>query len=123
MKQSPKRVWWTPGFEIWRDSVYEAVWVKFYNLPLHYFNEVSLFKLRSLLGTVLRVCPSTLALTIQSYAKVCIEIDVSKPFLDTLWIGTSKEYGWSVLVEYKGNHAYCQYCGLLGHTTGLCKKK
>lgn len=50
-------------------------------------------------------------------------MDVSKPFIDTLWIGTSKEYGWSVSVEYEGNHAYCQYCGLLGHTIGLCKKK
>lgn len=40
-------------------------------------------------------------------------MDVSKPFLDTIWIGTSKE---SVPLEYEGNHAYCEYCGLLGHT-------
>lgn len=26
-------------------------------------------------------------------------------------------------VEYEGNHAYCSYCGLLGHTVGLCRKK
>lgn len=50
-------------------------------------------------------------------------MDVSKPFRDTLWIGTSKEYGWAVSMEYEGNHAYCQYCGLIGHTIGLCKKK
>lgn len=29
--------------------------------------------------------------------------------------------GW--FVEYEGNHAFCQYCGLLGHTIGLCRKK
>lgn len=67
--------------------------------------------------------PSTLALTQQIYAKVCIEIDVSKLFIDTLWIGTSKNYGWSISVEYEGNHTYSQYCGLLGHTIGLCHKK
>lgn len=114
---------WTPDFEIGRDSLYEAVWVKFHDLPLHYYNEASLFKLGSLLGTVLQVHPSAMGLTIQSYAMVCIEMDVSKPFRDELWIGTSKDYGWSIYVEYEGNHAYCQYCGILGHTIGLCKKK
>lgn len=51
--------------------------MKFQNLPLHYFNETSLIRLGSLLGTVLGIHPSTLALTQQSY---CIEMDVSKPF-------------------------------------------
>lgn len=114
---------WTPDFEVGKDSSLAAVWVKFSNLPLHYFNEASLIKLGSLLGTVLRIHPSTLALTQQSFAKVCIEMDVSKPFVDTLWIGTSKDYGWLVSVEYEGNHAFSQYCGLLGHTIGLCRKK
>lgn len=83
----------------------------------------SLFKLRLLLGTVLRIHPSTLALTQQLYANVFIEIDVSKPFINTLWIGTSKDYGWSISVKYENNPAYCQYCGLLGHAIGLCRKK
>lgn len=50
-------------------------------------------------------------------------MDVSKPFLDKVWIGTSKEYGWFIPVEYEGNHAYCAYCGLFGHTVGFCSKK
>lgn len=50
-------------------------------------------------------------------------MDVSKPFVDTLWIGTMKEYGWEISLAYEGNHAYCEYCGLLGHTIELCWKK
>lgn len=50
-------------------------------------------------------------------------MDVWKPLLDKLWIGTSKEYGWSISLEYEGNHAYCIKCGLLGHSIGLCRKK
>lgn len=65
---------WTPDFEIGKDGFYAAVWVKMYNLPLYYYNETSLYKLGSLLGMVLRVHPSTLALTQQSFAKVCIEM-------------------------------------------------
>lgn len=114
---------WTPDFELGKDSSLEAVWVKMCNLPLNYFNESSLHRPGSILGTVLSIHPSTIGLTQQAYAKVCIELDVSKPFLDKLWIGTSKDYGWEVTLEYEGNHAYCQYCGLLGHSIGLCQKK
>lgn len=114
---------WTPDFEVGRDSALAAVWVKMFNLPLHYYNDASLHRLGSILGTVLRIHPSTHGLTQQSYAKICIELDVSKPLIDKLWIGTSKEYGWEITLEYEGNHAYCDYCGLLGHTLGLCRKK
>lgn len=74
----------TLDFEMGKESSLAVVWVKFYNLPLHYFNEALLYKLGSLLGTVLHIHSSTLALTQQSFAKVCIEIDLAKPFLDTL---------------------------------------
>lgn len=114
---------WTPDFEVGRESSFTAVWVKMHNLPLHYFNETALHRLGSLLGTVLTIHSSTINLTQQAYAKVCIEMDVAKPFADNLWIGTSKEYGWTIELEYEGNHAYCDYCGILGHTIGLCKKK
>lgn len=67
--------------------------------------------------------PSTKNLTQQRYAKVCVELDVSKPLLEKLWIGTSKDYGWEISLEYEVNHAYCEYCVLLGHTLGLCRKK
>lgn len=113
---------WTPEFEVGKDSAIATVLVKLYNLPLHYFDEASLVWLGSLLSTVLHIHPSTLALTSQQYAKICVEMDVSKPFLKNLWIGTLKEYEWMVSLEYEGNQAYCTYCGLLGHMEGLCRK-
>lgn len=114
---------WTPDFEIGKESSVVAVWVKLYNLPLHYYNEAALQRLGSIIGPVLRVDTHTLDLTHQIYARVCIEIDVRHESIDKLWIGTSKEHGWVIEVEYEGNHAYCSYCGLLGHTVGLCRKK
>lgn len=114
---------WTPDFKIGKESSFVAVRVKFYDVPLHYYNVAALHILGSLLGNVVGIHPSTLELTQQVFAKVCNEMDVTKPFLDTLWIGTSRENGWSVPVEYEGNNSFCNYCGLLGHTVGLCKKK
>lgn len=114
---------WTPDFETGKESSFVPVWVKFYNLPLNYYNESSLHRLGSLLGTVLRVDEFTLDLMHHVYARVCIELDVTQELVDKLWVGTSKEHGWMVTVEYEGNHAFCSYCGILGHTVGLCRKK
>lgn len=50
-------------------------------------------------------------------------MDVTQQFVDKLWIGPSRENGWSITVEYEGNNAFCKYCGLLGHTMGLCLRK
>lgn len=83
---------WSPDFEIGKESSLVAVWMKFYNLLMYYFNESVLHILGSLLRTVLPIHNSTLDLTPQMYAKVCIEIDMSKKFVDMLWIGTSKNY-------------------------------
>lgn len=113
---------WSPEFEIGKESSFAPVWVKLFKLPLHYYNEAALQRLGSIVGTVLRVDTNTLDLVHQVYARVCIEIDVSQPLQDKLWIGT-KEHGWLIDVEYEGNHAFCSYCGLLGHTQGLCRKK
>lgn len=33
---------WSPEFEIGKESSFVAVWVKFFNLPLHYYNEAAL---------------------------------------------------------------------------------
>lgn len=65
----------------------------------------------------------TLDLMHQVYARVCIELDVTQELIDQVWIGTSKEHGWVIDIEYEGNHALCEYCGLLGHIVGLCRKK
>lgn len=100
-----------------------AVWVKFYNLPLQFFNESALIRMGSPLSTVLHIFPNTVNLSQHIDARMCIEIDVSKPLLTSFFMGTSKEDNGTVFLEYEGNNTYCTNCGLLGHTIGLCGKK
>lgn len=99
------------------------MWVKLHILPLYYYNESTLYRLGSTIGNVLRIHPDTRNLTQQVFAKLCIEMDVTKPFLDSIWIGTSKYHSWKIDLEYQGNQAFSTFCGLLGHTVGLCRKK
>lgn len=114
---------WSPNFEIGKDSSVAAVWVKNFNLPLQYFNESALVRMGSVLDTILRICPNMCNLSQQIYARMCIEIDVSKPLMESFFVGTSQESHWMVYLECKGNNAYCTHCGLLGHMVGLCWKK
>lgn len=114
---------WTSDFKIGKDSSMVAVWVKLHDLPLQYYNESSLRRICSALGNVLHICLGTITLTQQRYARVCVELDVAKPMLDSIFVRTSKEHGWFQSIEYEGNNTYCTYCGLLGHVVGLCRKK
>lgn len=56
------------------------------------------------------------------YVRICVELDVSKPMLDTIFVGTSNQ-GWFQWIEYEGNNAYCTFCGLLEHVVGHYRKK
>lgn len=76
-----------------------------------------------MLGNILRICPNITNLTLQVYARMCIELDVAKPRMESFLMGTSKEDNWPVYIEYEGNNVYCTHCGLLGYTMGLCRKK
>lgn len=82
---------WSPNFDIGKDSSVAAVWVKFFNLPLQYFNESALVRMGSVLDTILRICPNKCNISQQIYARMCIEIDVSKPLMESFFVGTSKE--------------------------------
>lgn len=54
---------WSPDFWIDKESSFVAVWVKFSNLSLHYYNDDELHRLGSVLGNVLHVHHSTLELS------------------------------------------------------------
>lgn len=100
---------WSTNFKIGKDSSMAAVWVKLFNLPLQFYNESSLMRLGYVIGTILRVCPTTSNLTQQKYIRLCIKIDVSNPLMESFLMGTSKEYNWPVYLEYEGNNAYCTH--------------
>lgn len=57
-----------------------------------------------------------------SHARICVENDVSKPFLPSIWTGETKEEGFSQRIDFEGNNAFCTKCGLLDHVAGVCRK-
>lgn len=79
---------WSSNLVVGKDSSSIVIWVRFHHPPLQYYNQTSLHRL----GMILRFDTSTFDLTQKMYARVCIEIDILKPLLNSLWMGISKEH-------------------------------
>ncbi|MBA0699117.1 hypothetical protein Goari_000782 [Gossypium aridum] len=56
-----------------------TVWIQLRGLPLEYFNEV-LIKVGKLVGRPIKLDSNTTYTTRGKFARICIEIDLSKPF-------------------------------------------
>lgn len=63
----------------------------------------------------------TLTHTKPQFARVCIELDLSKPLDHKIWIGTSSEDGFWQSVEYEKLPKLCSHCSLQGHEESFCR--
>ncbi|XP_009611424.1 uncharacterized protein [Nicotiana tomentosiformis] len=58
-------------------------------------------------------------------AKVRVEVDLSKPKLNSVWVGQEKELnslkGFTQKLEYENVPKYCRHYKLLGHSLATCR--
>ncbi|CAL5387980.1 unnamed protein product [Camellia sinensis] len=87
-----------------------AIWVRFPNLPIEYYNENVLFHIAKVLGTPLKIDINTAMAARGRYARVCIEMDLRKPLISQIAIGK-----YIYHVEYEHLHLFCFSCGRVGH--------
>lgn len=91
------------------------VWVRFPGLNLLYYNESVLMGIASVIGKPIRVDKNTLNIERGRFARVCVEIDLTKPVVGKY----SLDEQW-YMVEYEGLHLICSTCGCYGHLTQTC---
>ncbi|XVF24392.1 hypothetical protein REPUB_Repub13aG0124000 [Reevesia pubescens] len=107
---------WTPCFrseEATIDSV--AAWVHFPGMPLEFYDGDILKKMGNILGQTLMIDKNTLVASRGRYARMCVEIDLTKPLIPRIYIG-----GRWQRVEYKGLGMLCFQCGKFGHAKEQC---
>ncbi|XP_028086504.1 uncharacterized protein LOC114287372 [Camellia sinensis] len=92
-----------------------AIWVRFPNLPIEYYNEKVLFHIAKALGVPLKVDINIAMVARGKYARVCVEIDLQKPLISHFTIG-KYTYG----VKYEHLHSLCFSCGRVGHRQESC---
>lgn len=93
-----------------------AVWVRLNELPIEYYDTIVLRQIGQALGKVLRIDTHTASEARGRYARICVQVDITKPLITTVRVGKRNH-----LVAYEGVSKLCFSCGRLGHQRDLCQ--
>ncbi|XP_060212213.1 uncharacterized protein LOC132639829 [Lycium barbarum] len=116
---------WTPDFRPDVDSPIVPTWVLLPSLPIHCHSWHYVKQIVGTIGTPLSMDLATENRTRPSMAKVRVEIDLTKPKIDSVWIGVEDDdsplKGFTQKIEYENVPKYCRHCKLLGHSILQCR--
>lgn len=90
-------------------------WVRFPALPIEYFDEDILLRVGNSIGRAIKVDNTTSLTSRGKFARVCVELDVTKPLLAKFDIEESV-----YPIEYEGIHLVCFKCGIYAHRQDHC---
>ncbi|CAI0557987.1 unnamed protein product [Linum tenue] len=78
---------WSPSFKV-SDPLPRKmiVWVQFPTLKIHFYHKEILTSLGNLLGRTIRLDFHTLTLQRAKFARIAVEVDLSKPLVPRIWL-------------------------------------
>ncbi|CAN1279796.1 hypothetical protein LINPERPRIM_LOCUS17171 [Linum perenne] len=106
---------WTPDFNENAPIRTILTWVRLPKLPIHFFNTTAVARIGNHIGKTVRLDLATKEGARARYARVCVEVDISKPLLGKYMIGDQ-----TFLVEYECLENICYTCGNYGHKLMSC---
>ncbi|KFK31800.1 hypothetical protein AALP_AA6G160500 [Arabis alpina] len=110
---------WSPDFDPMKDEIATTpVWIRLSNIPVKFYHKTVLMGIAKGLGKPLKVDATTLNLERARFARVCVEVDLSRPRKGYVLINKERYY-----VSYEGLTNICSQCGIYGHTVHSCLKK
>ncbi|XP_028063035.1 uncharacterized protein LOC114266353 [Camellia sinensis] len=98
------------------------VWVKFFNIPLEYWDPDGLSRVASVIGNPLFMDQLTARGSRVAFARFCVEIEATSKFPSYFQIRCEDE-AVLIRVEYQGFPSICQHCQIFGHNTDKCVPK
>ncbi|XP_031131691.1 uncharacterized protein LOC116033077 [Ipomoea triloba] len=107
---------WEPNFHPYKNKLSKLlVWARLPAIPIEYFEEGFLMKIGKQIGRPVKVDTTTSLVSIGKFARVCIEVDLSKPLLSKFTLEDEV-----LPIEYEGINMVCFTCGIYGHKQGQC---
>lgn len=102
---------WNPEFDPLRDEIVTTpVWIRLSNIPVNFYHKAILMGIAKGLGTLVKVDETTLNFERARFARVCVEVNLSKPLKGTVRINGERYF-----VAYEGLTNICSGCGIYGH--------
>ncbi|KAK1326732.1 hypothetical protein QJS10_CPA01g01485 [Acorus calamus] len=99
------------------------VWVRLSNLPLHLWEEDSLSRIGSIIGVPLYADSTTMKCSRASYARICVEVEVSQVLPDSILVDITPGVRETFKVDYDWKPSACKYCHTFGHDEAYCIMK
>ncbi|XP_060182580.1 uncharacterized protein LOC132612301 [Lycium barbarum] len=116
---------WTPNFKPEEDLPIVPVWVLLPGLPFHMHTRHYTKQIVAAVGTPIEIDMVTKTMNRPSMAKIQVEIDLMKPLIHNIWIGTEDDNellkGYTQKIEYENIPKYCKRCKKLGHNMMECR--
>ncbi|KAK0585714.1 hypothetical protein LWI29_032918 [Acer saccharum] len=109
---------WRPNFIPGEDAIQKMpVWVRLSKLPMEWIEVELLRNIGGMLGNTIKVDPITESQARGRFARICVEIDITKPLQSSLNVEDRV-----VMVEYESLGLLCFKCGKVGHYKDTCRE-
>ena len=109
---------WHPRFQFDKNNISTLpVWVRLHGLPFPLWSKSGLSMAASMVGRPLSCDESTYTCTKLDYARVCVEVDASLPYVHEFEVDsplTSEPI--TVKVDYEWKPSRCEKCHIFGHS-------
>jgi len=107
---------WEPNFKPSTANVsLVAIWVRFPELPIEYFEPSVPRDLGQIIGHVLRIDTSTTSESRGRFARICVQVNFANSLIKIIKVGGIKQ-----LVQYKGINSLCFSRSCVGHKMESC---
>ncbi|CAI0626847.1 unnamed protein product [Linum tenue] len=98
---------WSEDFNPYEHEISSTlVWARLLDIPIHYFHQVAVMKIGSRIGKPIRVDQATSTGARSDYARVCVQVDITRPLLSQFTIK-----GKMYFIQYEGLEKICLKCG------------
>ena len=95
------------------------VWVRLYNLPLHFWNEDVLGSIGDIIGSYIKTDTQRMEERVFTFACICVEVDLSKGLPECILL-THKQQKWTQHLDYENTAFRCRTCRNTGHLQNTC---